>query len=62
MAATPREQQPHKIHPWHMVTKSMVPEVAITFNYDSNDLIEVSIPRNGAPPKCTTVLNLARAM
>ena len=40
------QEQPKeiKIHPWHMVTRSMQERVAITFNYDTNEVIEVILP------------------
>ena len=41
-----------KIHPWHMVTRSMQERVAITFNYDTNQVIEVSFPEvHDQPPR-----------
>ena len=39
--------QAQKIHPWHFATVSMLPHVAITFNYDSNAIIEVQVPLKG---------------
>ena len=43
------QEQPNreiKIHPWHMVTRSMQERVAITFNYDTNEVIEVVLPHS----------------
>ena len=32
-----------KIHPWHIVSRSMQPGKTITFNYDTNEIIEVQL-------------------
>jgi len=49
----------HKIHPWVIVTRSITERLVITFNYDTNDVLEVQT-YNLKPPDITKVTNLSQ--
>ena len=55
-------QQPNlQIHPWHFVSRSMTPQKIVSFNYDTNDIIEVTLPKY-SPPTAAITVNLESTM
>ena len=51
----------YKLNPWHFVSRSMQPGTAITFNHDTNEVVEVTFHAL-ASPVCTPVANLSYLM
>ncbi len=51
----------YKLNPWHFVSRSMQPGTAITFNHDTNEVVEVTFHAL-ASPVCTPVANLSHLM